>query len=69
MLVEIQSLKQKLENSDAEIKLHKRLIERSNQPNNYILKDIENAEKELDFSNRKITQLDQQLKRSKHECE
>lgn len=30
MLAEIQGLKQKLENAEAEIKLHKRLIERSN---------------------------------------
>mmetsp|Transcript_15161 Transcript_15161/g.20578 ORF Transcript_15161/g.20578 Transcript_15161/m.20578 type:complete len:123 (+) Transcript_15161:2085-2453(+) len=69
MLEEIHQLKQKLESSEAEVKLHKRLVERSNQPHNYILADIERAEKELDFANRKIQQLDQQLKRSKQECE
>ena len=69
MLQEIHQLKQKLESSEAEVKLHKRLVERSNQPHNYILADIERAEKELDFANRKIQQLDQQLKRSKQECE
>ena len=69
MLQEIQQLKQKLESSEAETKLHKRLIERTNQPHNYILKDIERAEKELEFANRMITQLDRQLKRSKHENE
>ena len=69
MLAEIHTLKQKIENSDAEIKLNKRLLERTNQPHNYILADIERAEKELDFANRKINQLDQNLKRSKHENE
>ena len=66
---ELQQIKQKLESSEAEVKLHKRLIERTNQPHNYILADIERAEKELEFANRKITQLDQTLKRSKHENE
>ena len=69
MMKELQQIKQKLESSEAEVKLHKRLIERTNQPHNYILADIERAEKELEFSNRKITQLDQTLKRSKHENE
>ena len=69
MIGEIQALKQKLESADAEIKLNKRLIERTNQPHNYILADIERAEKELDFANRKINQLDQQVKRVKHENE
>ena len=66
---EISQLKQKLESTEAEVKLHKRLIERSNQPHNYILADIERAEKELEFANRKINQLDQSLKRCKHENE
>lgn len=54
MLEEMQKLKQKIESAEAETKLHKRLVERSNQPHNYILADIERAEKELDFANRKI---------------
>ena len=69
MLQEIHQLKQKLESTEAEVKLHKRLTERTNQPHNYILADIERAEKELEFANRKINQLDQNLKRSKHENE
>ena len=47
MLQEIHQLKQKLESSEAEVKLHKRLVERSNQPHNYILADIERRALEL----------------------
>lgn len=69
MLAEIQKLEQKVENTEAEVKLQKRLLERTNQPQNFILKDIERAEKESEFANRKINQLEAQLKRSKNENE
>lgn len=62
-------MRDKVENADAETKLHKRLLERTNQPQSYLLQDVERAEKELDHANRKIKQQDEALKRAKHECE
>ena len=52
-------MKEKVENSVSEVALHKRLLERTNQPQSYMLADIERAEKELDFANRKIKQLEE----------
>ena len=66
---EIADLKQKVEDQDAEIKLNKRLLERTNQPQSYMMADIERAEKELEFANRKIKQLDASIKKLKHENE
>ena len=66
---EILSLKDKVENQEADVKLHKRLLERTNQPQAHMLADIERTEKELDFANRKIKQLDEQLKKVKHDNE
>ena len=54
LMQEIADLKQKVEDQDAEIKLNKRLLERTNQPQSYMMADIERAEKELEFANRKI---------------
>jgi progesterone-induced-blocking factor 1 len=66
---EISDLKQKIEDQEAEIKLNKRLLDRTNQPQSYMVADIERAEKELDFANRKIKQLDGTIKKLKHENE
>lgn len=51
------------------MKLHKRLLGKTNQPQAHMLADIERTEKELDFANRKIKQLDEQLKKVKHDNE
>ena len=56
---ELRQMKEKVENSVSEVALHKRLLERTNQPQSYMLADIERAEKELDFANRKIKQLEE----------
>lgn len=66
---EILALKDKVENQEADVKLHKRLLEKTNQPQAHMLADIERTEKELDFANRKIKQLDEQLKKVKHDNE
>ena len=62
-------MKDKIENLEADVKLHERLLERTNQPQAHLLADVERTEKELDFSTRKIKQLDEQLKRVRHENE
>lgn len=59
MHAEILALKDKIENLEADVKLHKRLLERTNQPQAHLLADVERTEKELDFSTRKIKQLDE----------
>jgi len=46
--------KQTIENLEADVKLNQKLIQRTNQPQSYMIADIERAEKELDFANRKI---------------
>ena len=66
---EIRKLKEKVENHEADVKLHKKLLERTNQPQSFMMKDIERAEKELDFAKRKANQLDSQLKKLKIENE
>lgn len=38
-----------------------------NQPNSYMIADIEKAEKELDFAQRKIKQLEEALRKVRHE--
>jgi progesterone-induced-blocking factor 1 len=69
MHAEILELKNKIENSEAEAKLHKRLLDRTNQPHSYMLADIERAEKELDHANRKIKQFEEGMKKLKIENE
>jgi len=49
------------------VKLHQKLVTKTNQPQSYMIADIEKAEKELDFANRKIKQLDDVLRKVKHE--
>lgn len=51
---ELRELKEKLEISEGNVKLQKRIQERANQPNSYLIKDIEKAEKELHHANKKI---------------
>jgi len=49
------------------VKLQRRLIDKTNQPHSYILADIEKAEKELNFAQKKIKQLEDQLRKYKTE--
>ena len=60
---------QHIENLEADVKLHSKLKQRTNQPQSYMIADIERAEKELDFANRKIKQLDDVCKKLKMENE
>ena len=46
----MRQIKEKAENSEAETKLHKRLLERTNQPQSYLLADVERSEKELEHA-------------------
>lgn len=66
---EMVAQKQTIENLEADVKLHQKLTQRTNQPQSYMIADIERAEKELDFANRKIKQLDDVCKKFKHENE
>ena len=67
--LELKQLRDKVENAEAETKLHKRLLERTNQPQSYLLADVERTEKELDYAQRKIKQQDEILKKVRMECE
>ena len=66
---ELTAANTKIENLEADVKLNQRLVQRTNQPQSYMIADIERAEKELDFANRKIKQLDDINKKVKHENE
>mmetsp|Transcript_9260 Transcript_9260/g.15568 ORF Transcript_9260/g.15568 Transcript_9260/m.15568 type:complete len:228 (+) Transcript_9260:1776-2459(+) len=66
---ELSSSKRTIENLEADVKLHTRLAQRTNQPQSYMIADIERAEKELDFANRKIKQLEDLFRKSKVETE
>ena len=47
LLEEISKLKDQLHNQEAEVKLHKRLMEKTNQPAAYMVAEVEKQEKEL----------------------
>ena len=64
---EMQTLKKRLETSDADLTLNKRLLTKTNQPNSYMIADIEKAERELDFAQRKIKSLEDHLRKLKVE--
>ena len=66
---ELKKMREKVENSEADTKLHKRLLERTNQPQSYLLADVERSEKELDHAQRKIKQQDEIVKKLKLENE
>jgi len=55
---ELSTYKATVDNLQADVKLQQRLVHRTNQPHSYMIADIEKAEKELDFANRKIKQLE-----------
>ena len=58
-----------MENLDADVKLNQRLLQRTNQPQSYMIADIEKSERELDFAQRKIKTLEDQMRKIKHENE
>ena len=62
-------MREKVEVADAEQKLQKRLLERTNQPQSYLLVEVERAEKELDHATRKIKSQEEALKKSRIEIE
>lgn len=62
-MLEIKQMRDKLENAEAETKLHKRLLERTNQPQSYLLQDVERSEKELDHAQRKIKASEEAMKK------
>ena len=58
-----------MENLEADSKLHQKMVQSANQPQSYIFAEIEKANKELDFANRKIKQMDDVMKKLKSENE
>lgn len=66
---ELDQKKQMIENLEADVKLHQKLVSKTNQPQSYMIADIEKAEKELDFATRKIKQMDDVMRKLKHENE
>ncbi len=66
---EIKELREKMENQESEVKFHKKMIDKTNQPYSYMISDIERSEKELMFAQKKIRQYEEELKRSLKENE
>ena len=66
---EIRNLKEKLETYESEMKLQKKLLDRSNQPHSYIMADVERAERELQVANKRIKLLEDELKRARKDIE
>ena len=58
-----------MDNLEADSKLHQKMANSANQPQSYIFAEIEKSSKELDFANRKIKQMDDVMKKLKHENE
>jgi septal ring factor EnvC (AmiA/AmiB activator) len=51
------------------VKLQKKLLERSSQPHQYIMADVERAERELLVSKKQIKALEEELKRARKDIE
>lgn len=66
---EVLAYKQKIERLEDDGKLHQKLLQRTGQPHSYMIADIEKAEKDLDFAQRKIKSLEEALKKTRHENE
>jgi len=45
------------------------MLERSTQPHQYILADVERAERELAVSKKQVKALEEELKRARKDCE
>ena len=54
---------------EADLKLQQRIVQKANQPQSYYIADIEQAEKKLDFANRKIKQMEDNQKKLRIENE
>lgn len=67
--LEVKQFKDKLENTEADAKLHKRLLERTNQPQAAILADIQRTEKELDMTKKHARDLEEKIKKFRMENE
>ena len=65
----MKQFKDKLENTEADAKLHKRLLERTNQPQAAILADIQRTEKELDMTKKHARDLEEKIKKFRMENE
>ena len=66
---ELDQKKRTIEDLEASVKLQQRLATKTNQPQSYIIADLENAERQLDFAQRKIKQFEDVVKKVKHENE
>ena len=66
---ELDQKKRTIEDLEASVKLQSRLATKTNQPQSYIIADLENAERQLDFAQRKIKQYEDVVKKVKHENE
>ena len=67
--LEIKDLKEKVGAHESDAKLQRRLLEKTNQPYQYMISDIEKAEKELAFVHKKCKNLEDSYKKLKHENE
>ncbi len=63
LLQQVKELKLQLENQEGEVKFHKRLMEKSGQPVSYMMADMERSEKELNFAQKKIKKLEDEIRR------
>ena len=68
-LAEIRELKEKTDAMEGHAKLQKRLLDKTNQPYSYMIKDVEKAEKELFNAQKKIKQQEELLMKIKKENE
>ncbi len=55
----MKTMKEKVESSEADQRLQKRLVERAGQPQSYLLTEVERAERELEMTHRKIKAQDE----------
>jgi regulator of replication initiation timing len=60
-------LQAKIENLEGDAKLNAKLLQRTNQPQSYVLNDLANAEKKIDYAERKIKSLEDSLRKVTHE--
>jgi progesterone-induced-blocking factor 1 len=66
---ELKELKDKCEAMEGHAKLQKRLMDKTNQPYSYMIKDVEKAEKELFHATKKIKQQEEIIMKVKRDNE
>ncbi len=69
LTADLKKLREKCEHYEGDIKLHKRMIEKTNQPQSYMIAEVERSEKELHFAQKKIKSLEQEVKKMKADNE